>query len=78
MPRIIHVSIPLIPILATACGGSEDARFTEVKEAIKKAGYGGGYICMSSNSIHSGVKPENYAAMIKAIREFGKYPLELD
>jgi uroporphyrinogen decarboxylase len=50
----------------------------EVKECIKKAGYGGGYICMSSNSIHSGVKPENYVAMVKAIREFGRYPLELD
>ena len=57
---------------------SEEEVRQEVKEAIKKAGYGGGYICMSSNSIHSGVKPENYAAMIKAIREFGKYPLELD
>jgi uroporphyrinogen decarboxylase len=50
----------------------------EVKEAIKKAGYGGGYICMSSNSIHSGVNPENYVEMVKAIREYGKYPLELD
>jgi len=50
----------------------------EVKEAIKKAGYGGGYICMSSNSIHSGVKPENYVAMVEAIREYGTYPLELD
>jgi len=50
----------------------------EVKSCIKKAGYGGAYICMSSNSIHSGVKPENYVAMINAIKEFGKYPLELD
>ena len=50
----------------------------EVKECIKKAGYGGGYICMSSNSIHSGVNPENYVAMVKAIREYGKYPLHLD
>jgi len=50
----------------------------EVKECIKKAGKGGGYICMSSNSIHSGVNPENYVAMVKAIREYGKYPLELD
>ena len=31
-----------------------------------------------SNSIHSGVRPENYAAMVQAIREFGAYPLELD
>ncbi len=48
----------------------------EVKEAIKKAGRGGGYICMSSNSIHSGVNPDNYKEMVKAIREYGKYPLE--
>ena len=55
----------------------EDVR-QEVRECIKKAGRGGGYICMSSNSIHSGVRPENYAAMIEAIKEFGTYPLELD
>jgi hypothetical protein len=47
---------------------------TEVREAIRKAGRGGGYICMSSNSIHSGVRPENCAAMVAAIREFGEYP----
>ncbi|MBN2073098.1 MAG: hypothetical protein JW770_04040, partial [Actinobacteria bacterium] len=44
----------------------------EVKECIRKAGYGSGYICMSSNSIHSSVKPENYVAMVEAIREYGK------
>ena len=50
----------------------------EVKEAIKKAGFGGGYICASSNSIHSGVRPENYVAMVKAVKEYGTYPLHLD
>ncbi len=58
-------------------GTSEDVR-RDVKECIKKAGKGGGLICMSSNSIHSGVRPENYVAMVKAIREYGKYPLALD
>jgi uroporphyrinogen decarboxylase len=57
---------------------SEEEVQKEVKEAIKKAGSGGGYICMSSNSIHSGVKPENYVAMVKAIREFGRYPIQLN
>jgi len=33
---------------------------------------------MSSNSIHSVVKPENYLAMVEAIQEFGQYPLNLD
>lgn len=55
---------------------TEDVR-EEVKACIKKAGFGGGYICSSSNSIHSGVKPENYVAMVKAIKEYGQYPLSV-
>jgi uroporphyrinogen decarboxylase len=47
-----------------------------VKETIAKAGVGGGYILASSNSIHPGVKPENYRAMVKAAREYGEYPLD--
>ncbi|HIJ54566.1 MAG TPA: hypothetical protein HPQ03_00430 [Deltaproteobacteria bacterium] len=50
----------------------------ETKEVIRKAGKGGGFICMSSNSIHSGVNPKNYVAMVEAIREYGSYPLALD
>ena len=56
--------------------GTTDEVRQETKEVIRKAGKGGGLICMSSNSIHSGVRPENYVAMVKAIREYGKYPLE--
>jgi len=55
--------------------GTVDEVRHETKEVIRKAGKGGGLICMSSNSIHSGVNPENYVAMVKAIREFGQYPL---
>jgi uroporphyrinogen decarboxylase len=55
-------------------GTVEEVR-QETKSVITKAGKGGGLICMSSNSIHSGVKPENYVAMVEAIREFGRYPL---
>ncbi|HEY83102.1 MAG TPA: hypothetical protein G4O01_07460 [Dehalococcoidia bacterium] len=58
--------------------GTEEEVRQETKEVIRKAGRGGGLICMSSNSIHSGVKPANYLAMVKAIREFGQYPLALD
>jgi len=57
--------------------GSVDEVRQEVKEVIRKAGKGGGLICTSSNSIHSAVKPENYVAMVKAIREYGKYPISL-
>jgi uroporphyrinogen decarboxylase len=58
-------------------GTTEEVR-QETKEVIKKAGKGGGLICMSSNSVHSGVKPENYVAMVEAIREFGEYPLSIE
>jgi uroporphyrinogen decarboxylase len=56
--------------------GTEEEVREETKEVIRKAGKCGGLICMSSNSIHSGVKPQNYLAMLKTIREYGKYPLE--
>ena len=58
--------------------GTTDEVRQETREVIRKAGKGGGLVCMSSNSIHSGVKPENYIAMLKAIKEYGKYPLNLD
>ena len=58
--------------------GTEDEVRQETKEVIKKAGKGAGLICMSSNSVHSGVKPENYVAMVKAIKDYGKYPLALN
>jgi len=44
-----------------------------VKDTIKKAAYGGGYIISSSNSIHPGVKPENYIAMVNAAHRYGVY-----
>ena len=56
--------------------GSPDEVRQATKECLRKGGKGGGLICMSSNSIHSGVKPENYLAMLETIREYGTYPLE--
>ena len=49
----------------------------EVKEAIREAGPGGGYKMMSSNSLHSSVKPENYKAMVETTRAYGTYPLRM-
>lgn len=57
-------------------GSKEEVR-EAVKDCIRKAGMGGGYICTSSNTIHGAVNPENYVEMIKAIREYGRYPLSL-
>ena len=48
-----------------------------VKEAIKVAGPGGGYVVASSNTIPQTAKPENVWAIINAARKYGKYPIEL-
>lgn len=45
----------------------------EVRKTIEIAAPGGGYILSSSNSIHPGVKPENYIAMVQATHKYGKY-----
>lgn len=50
----------------------------EVKERIKEIGAGGGYICGSANSIADYLKVENVLQMAKAIRKYGKYPLNVD
>ncbi len=57
--------------------GSVEEVEAAVKECISKASDDGGHIICSSNSIHSSVKPENYLAMIKAAKKFGKYPIKL-
>lgn len=53
--------------------GAPDEVVEATKHALKQGMPGGGYILSSSNSIHSAVKPENYAAMMRTLREFGKY-----
>lgn len=53
--------------------GTEEDVIKEVRECINIAAPGGGYILSSSNSIHEGVKPENYIAMVEATRKYGKY-----
>ena len=55
--------------------GTPDEVRQAVRECIRAASPGGGHIICSSNSIHEGVKPENYLAMIKATKEFGAYPI---
>jgi uroporphyrinogen decarboxylase len=46
-----------------------------VRVCMQQGAPGGGYMLSSSNSIHSGVRPENYLAMIAAGRKYGVYPL---
>jgi len=47
-----------------------------VKETMAKAAPNGGYILSSSNSIHPGVKPENFVAMVDAAKRYGRYPID--
>jgi uroporphyrinogen decarboxylase len=58
-------------------GTVEEVR-AAVCRAIADAAPGGGYILASSNSIHSSCNPRNFAAMVRACHEFGRYPLCLD
>ena len=44
-----------------------------VRQAIADAAPGGGFILMSSNSIHSSCDPQNFVAMVRACHEFGNY-----
>lgn len=61
----------------TLSWGTVEEVIAETKRCIQIAAPGGGYICTSSNSIHSSVKPENYIAMVQTIREYGRYPISL-
>ncbi len=52
------------------CDGTEEEVEKEVRDCLDKAGRVG-YILSSSNTIHRGVKPENYRAMLAALRKWG-------
>ncbi len=62
-----------IDCLDTLVNGSTRDVEEEVQRAIKIAAPGGGYILASSNSIHPGVKPDNYIAMVQAAHKYGRY-----
>ncbi|MEW6200602.1 MAG: uroporphyrinogen decarboxylase family protein [bacterium] len=55
--------------------GSVEEVEQSVKDTIRAAAPGGGYILSSSNTIHPDVKPENAIAMYRAARKYGKYPI---
>jgi len=57
--------------------GSKEKIIEGVKRIIEVASPGGGHVFSSSNSIHSGVSPDTFWTMIKAVREFGKYPISM-
>lgn len=56
------------------CSAPEEEVEEAVRATIGLAAPGGGYIISSSNSIHPGVRPENYLAMVRAAHRYGGYP----
>lgn len=57
----------------TLCLGSVPEVERETREVIRKASAGGGHILSSSNSIHNAVKVENFLAMVRTARTYGRY-----
>lgn len=60
----------------TLVSGTREEVIAETNAVIRDGAPGGGFILSSSNSIHAGVKPDLYAAMLEAAREYGTYPIE--
>jgi uroporphyrinogen decarboxylase len=55
--------------------GPEGAVRAQTEEIIRAVAPGGGFILSSSNSVHPGVKPEYYLAMLDTARQVGVYPI---
>jgi len=53
--------------------GTEADVVEETKQCLKVGMPGGGYILASSNSIPRSVKPENFVAMVNAVKKYGQY-----
>jgi uroporphyrinogen decarboxylase len=58
--------------------GTPEQVIAETKQCLLDGAPGGGYIMSSGNSIHSGVKPENYIAMLDTVKKYGNYPISID
>jgi len=56
--------------------GTPDEVRQEMKRVINILGKGGGYMVASVHTIMHEVPPENILAMVDAVEEFGRYPLD--
>ncbi len=50
----------------------------EIKNLLKYIAPGGGYIFSSSNAIHSGISTGTFNFIVEKVREYGKYPINVD
>ncbi|MBU2602449.1 MAG: cobalamin-dependent protein [Actinobacteria bacterium] len=58
------------------CFADEEEVERVVRRTLEIAAPGGGFVLASSNSLHPGIRSENYLAMVRAGLEFGAYPRE--
>ncbi|RLI37362.1 hypothetical protein DRO55_01510 [Candidatus Bathyarchaeota archaeon] len=57
--------------------GSREDVIRETRRCIRAASPGGGHVLSSSNSIHSGVKIENFLTMLETNKKYGKHPASI-
>jgi hypothetical protein len=62
--------------LDTLSTGTPEQVRREVKETIDILGPGNGYLLSSSNSVTDYCKADNVVAMVRALKEYGRYPLK--
>ena len=55
--------------------GAPDDVEAEVRDLIRTAGPGGGYVVTCGNSLAGYLLPENVIALSKAVQKYGRYPL---
>ncbi len=55
--------------------GPVEAVRAQTEQIIRAAAPGGGFLLSTSNSVHPGVKPEYYLAMLETARLVGAYPI---
>lgn len=57
--------------------GPVEAVRTQTREVIRAAAPGGGFLLSTSNSVHPGVEPAYYLAMLETARQIGRYPIQI-
>jgi uroporphyrinogen decarboxylase len=64
-----------LDVVTWARGSQEEIKAMVLRKL--NAAKGGGYIVQSDHSVPSNVSGENYDFVVKLVREYGRYPLNL-
>ncbi len=67
-----------VDCVETLVAGDEDDVIRDTLICIRDASVGGGHIISSSNSIHKDISPRLYKVFLQTVREYGRYPIDLD